>query len=168
VAPGMLPFVHPTELAFRRLLNVVGRGTRLAVMREGARPDDLDRLERHTGLSLPEEVRRVWAVSDGTSGDGLFGGGLASVAEIRALWDFHRATHADFRGRVLLPIAHGDGVHALLVLDPRSRLEHAVVTWDVRASSLSNLELWAPSLCALFLERADEIRRALGVARRSA
>jgi cell wall assembly regulator SMI1 len=61
-------------------------------LRPGADPAELQGLEQHLGVALPESVKSFLLMHDGQDGPGLFfGQQLLSVAAIRGQWDVWRS-----------------------------------------------------------------------------
>jgi len=150
-------------------------------LRPGADAQEIERLEAHLGVALPDSVRQSLAIHDGQDGFGLaFGCELLSVAGIRQEWDNWRALdeadmNADcadamdsvpsgfikplYCNRAWIPLTHdGGGNHIGLDFDPdRLGQRGQVIAFgrdeDVKRLIANSFETFMAS-CLGWLERA--------------
>jgi len=150
-------------------------------LRPGASEHEIERLEAHIGVKLPDCVRQSLAIHDGQDGFGLAcGAGLLSVAAIRRQWDNWRALDEDamnadsadmmgsappgfikplYCNRAWIPLTHdGGGNHIGLDFDPdRLGQRGQVIAFgrdeDVKRLLANSFDTFLDA-CAAWLERA--------------
>jgi cell wall assembly regulator SMI1 len=84
-----------TWLRIERRLTELGCLDAMA-LRAGASAQEMEALEEHLGIALPDAIKQSLAIHDGQDNSGLvYGAELLSVAGIRQQWDNWRALDED-------------------------------------------------------------------------
>jgi len=150
-------------------------------LRPGADAQEIERLETHLGVKLPDSLRQSLAIHDGQDGFGLaYGTELLSVAGIRQQWDNWRALDEDamnadsadmmgsapsgfikplYSNRAWIPLTHdAGGNHIGLDFDPDTLGQRGQVIAfgrdeDVKRLLANSFDTFLES-CAAWLEAA--------------